>query len=57
MLNKPDRSKKYESKRLKMTVSFNKENEQDIKRLDFCQSVEFSKWVKDKIDLEIGLND
>ena len=54
MLDKSNRSKKYEAKRLKMTVSFNKENEQDIKRLDFCQSVEFSRWVKDKIDLEIG---
>lgn len=54
MLDKSNRSKKYEAKRLKMTVSFNKENEQDIKRLDFCHSVEFSKWVKEKIDLEIG---
>ena len=48
-----DRKKKYEDKRKKVNISFNLENQQDLKRLDFIKTVDFSNFVKDKIDEEI----
>lgn len=43
--------KKYEAKRVLKHVSFNTEQEADL--LAFVQSVEFSRWVKDKIRQEL----
>ena len=40
---------KYESKRVKKTVSFNSENKEDQVCLEFIQSINFSNWVKQKI--------
>ena len=48
-----DRRKKYESKRRNKNVSFNIENDEDKNRLDFVDQVNFSVWVKKKIDEEI----
>lgn len=48
-----DRKKKYEGKRKKVTISFNLENEQDLKRLEFIKTVDFSNFVKQQIDIEI----
>ena len=48
-----DRKKKYEEKRKKVTISFNLENKQDLKRLEFIKTVDFSNWVKQQIDIEI----
>lgn len=42
--------KKYEDKRVKMTVSFNPEKETEL--LDFAKSINFSEWVKQKIKEE-----
>ncbi len=44
-----NRHKKYESKRVKKTVSFNSENKEDQVYLEFIQSINFSNWVKQKI--------
>lgn len=41
----------YEHKRVKMTVSFNSEIDQQ--RLNFAKNINFSEWVKSKIDEEI----
>lgn len=41
----------YEHKRVKMTVSFNSEIDQQ--RLNFAKNINFSEWVKRKIDEEI----
>lgn len=42
---------KYESNRQIKRVSFNIETEKEL--LDFANSVDFSKWVKQQIDLAI----
>ena len=41
------------SARKKVTISFNLENKQDLKRLEFIKTVDFSNWVKQQIDIEI----
>ena len=45
-----DRKKKYEDKRKKVNISFNLENQEDLKRLEFIKTVDFSNFVKLKID-------
>ena len=52
-----NRRKKYESKRVKKTVSFNSENKEDQVYLEFIQNINFSNWVKQKIKeaLKCGL--
>ncbi len=45
-----DRKKKYEDKRVTKRVSFNVENKQDQKRLEFIKDIDFSNFVKLKID-------
>ena len=42
-----DRQKKYEDKRVKMTVSFNLEKDAEL--IEFTKSVNFSEWVKEQI--------
>lgn len=51
-----NRKKDYEKKRVKMTVSFNKEIAEDQKRIEFCKrdGFDFSNWVKQKIDEELN---
>ena len=48
-----DRKKKYEDKRKKVNISFNLENQEDLKRLEFIKTVDFSNLVKQQIDIEI----
>lgn len=48
-----DRREKYELKRRNKNVSFNIENEEDKNRLNFVDQINFSVWVKSKIDEEI----
>ena len=45
-----DRKKKYEGKRKKVNISFNLENQEDQKRLEFIKDIDFSNFVKLKID-------
>lgn len=45
-----DRKKKYEDKRVTKRVSFNIDNNQDQKRLEFIKTIDFSNFVKLKID-------
>lgn len=45
-----DRKKKYEGKRVKMTVSFNAETEAYL--IALAKSKNFSEWVKRKLEEE-----
>lgn len=49
-VEKPDRKKKYEDKRVKITVSFNAETEAHLIKL--AKSKNFSQWVKQKLEEE-----
>lgn len=51
---KIDRKKKYEDKRVKMTVSFNPETDADL--IALAKSKKFSDWVKKKLKEEQDLN-
>lgn len=46
--------KKYEAKRVFKNVSFNTDNDDDKRRLEFVGSINFSEWVKQQIDDEIN---
>ena len=46
--------KRYEEKRIAKRVSFNTENSDDRIRLEFANTINFSKWVKRKIDDELN---
>ena len=46
--------KSYESKRSKMTVSFNTEKEKDL--LEFSKTFDFSKWVKGELAKKMAKN-
>ncbi len=41
--------KRYEAKRVIKKVSFNTETEADKEMLDFANSIDFSQWVKARI--------
>ena len=43
--------RKYENNRQTKRVSFNTETEKEL--LEFANSVDFSKWVKSKIEKEV----
>lgn len=45
------RKKTYESKRSKMTVSFNKEREAAL--LEFAKTFDFSGWVKEQLEIKM----
>ena len=45
--------KRYEEKRVLKNISFNTSNQDDQRRLEFVDSVNFSIWVKEKIDEEL----
>ena len=45
-----DRKKKYEDKRVTKRVSFNIDTNQDQKRLEFIKTIDFSNFVKLKIE-------
>lgn len=47
---------KYEDKRKKVNISFNLENQEDLKRLEFIKGIDFSNFVKRMIDDEIHKN-
>ena len=51
---KIDRKKKYEDKRVKMTVSFNPDTDADL--IALAKSKNFSEWVKQKLKEEKTLN-
>lgn len=50
---KADRKKKYEDKRIKMTVSFNADTDADL--IELAKSKNFSEWVKQKLKEEKAL--
>lgn len=45
--------RKYRNKITQMSVGFNPEKEEELLMIDFVKSVNFSKWVKNKILEEI----
>lgn len=53
MATPQEKQKEYESRRITKKVSFNLNKEYDLIR--FCENVDFSKWVKEKIRHEIEL--
>lgn len=53
METKKTPQQKYEEKRIVKRISFNSEKESDL--IEFCNKVDFSKWVKEKIKHELSL--
>ena len=53
MPNKKTPQQKYEEKRIAKRVSFNYEKELDL--INFTNEIDFSKWVKEKINHELEL--
>ncbi|MEG9490743.1 hypothetical protein [Mannheimia indoligenes] len=45
--------RKYRKKIVQMSIGFNPEKEEELLMVEFAKSVNFSKWVKNKILEEI----
>lgn len=46
--------RKYEGKRIKMSVSFNEEKDKEL--IAFAKSINFSEWVKEKMNEQLALH-